>query len=504
MIAATIKENIYAELSRKELIEELYRQKTQIVLQANEIAGLKDQLTELKRLVFGSKHERFAPSQNSDQLFLGLEAQQQDGGERKTETIQYTRTKSQDKKQPQRLPLPSHLPRERIVIEPNEDVSALKSIGEEITEELEYVPGKLFVRQYVRPKYAKANGEGIITAELPLRPIEKGIAGPGLLAQTIIDKYCDHLPVYRQIERFKREGITLSSSTVGEWIAGTCALLSPLYDALKKEMLSSDYLQADETPIKVLDKDKKGTTHRGFHWVYHAPAKRLVLFDYREGRGRDGPRELLRDFKGYLQTDGYGVYDEFDGRNGITLVNCFAHARRKFDKALENDKDLASEALSMIQQIYALEREIREEKRDCMSVRKEKSAPALEALWNWMEATRHKVLPKSLIGEAIHYALYRKKQLSLFLADEKLYIDNNLIENAIRPVAIGRKNYLFAGSHEGARRAAMLYSLLGTCKMHGVNPFQWLRDILSRIPAHHASKLYQLLPHNWNASSAKD
>jgi transposase len=497
MIVAGIKEDVYAELSRKELIEELYRQKTQIVLQANEIAGLKDQLTELKRLIFGSKHERFSPSQRPDQLSLGLDAQQQAAGERKTETIQYTRTKTEDKKQPQRLPLPSHLPRERVVIEPKEDVSGLKSIGEEITEELEYVPGKLFVRQYVRPKYAKANGEGVITADLPLRPIEKGIAGPGLLAQTIIDKYCDHLPVYRQIERFKREGVTLASSTVGEWIAQTCTLLAPLYDTLKKEILSSDYLQADETPIKVLDKDKKGTTHRGFHWVYHAPVKRLVLFDYREGRGRDGPRDLLKDFQGYLQTDGYGVYDEFDKIDGIMLVNCFAHVRRKFDQALENDRVLAEQALTMIQHLYAVERDIREEKMDCLCARKEKSDPILDQLWNWMEENRHKVLPKSLIGEAIHYALYRKNQLSVFLTDEKLLIDNNLIENAIRPVAIGRKNYLFAGSHEGARRAAMLYSFLGTCKMHGVNPFEWLRDILTRIPAHHASKLFELLPHNW-------
>jgi transposase len=494
MIASTIENEAQAEVSKEDILAENLRLKDQL-------ASLEFQLNELKRLLFGSKHERFAPSQNPDQLSLGLEGAQATAADKKTETIIYTRTKPEEKKQPQRLPLAAHLPRERVVIEPKEDVSGLKSIGENITEELEYIPGKLFVRQYVRPKYAKANGEGIITAQLPLRPIEKGIAGPGLLAQTIIDKYCDHLPVYRQIERFKREGVTLSSSTVGDWIGGTCELLSPLYDTLKKEILASDYLQADETPIKVLDKDKKGTTHRGFHWVYHAAVKRLVLFDYREGRGRDGPRELLKNFKGYLQTDGYGVYDEFDNKEGVSLVNCFAHARRKFEKALENDKALAEEALSMIQHLYALERQIREEKTGCLSTRKEKSAPVLEQLWQWMEASRHKVLPKSLIGEAIHYALYRKKQLSLFLTDEKLLIDNNLIENAIRPVAIGRKNYLFAGSHQGARRAAMLYSLLGTCKMHGVNPFDWLRDVLCRIPAHHASKLSELLPHNWLAAS---
>ena len=343
---------IEKDISKDELIAENLRQKNQIALQESRIASLEVQLNELKRLLFGSKHERFVPSATADQLSLGLEPMQAVAAPQRTETIEYTRTKPHEKKQPQRLPLPAHLLRERVVIEPKEDVFGLRAIGEDITEELEYIPGKLFVRQYVRPKYAKPDGEGIITAELPIRPIEKGIAGPGLLAQTIIDKFCDHLPVYRQIERFKREGVMLSSSTVGDWIAGTCALLSPLYDALKKEVLASDYLQADETPIKVLDKDKKGTTHRGFHWVYHAPVKRLVLFDYREGRGRDGPRQLLKDFKGYLQTDGYGVYDEFDGKNGIILVNCFAHARRKFEKALENDKALAEQALSMIQHLF--------------------------------------------------------------------------------------------------------------------------------------------------------
>ena len=492
MIDSPIEKEVYAELSREELVAENLHQK-------EKIATLEFQLAELKRLVFGSKHERFAPVVPDEQLSLGLEGETKDFTEKKTELVQYTRTKPEEKKQPVRQALPAHLHRERIVIEPKEDVTDCKQIGEEITEELEYIPGKLFVKQYVRPKYAKANGEGIITADMPVRPIEKAIAGPGLLAQTIIDKFCDHLPIYRQLERFKREGVTLASSTVGEWVSGVCTLLSPLYDVLKKEILSSDYLQADETPIKVLDRSKKGKTHRGFHWVYHAPVKRLVLFDYREGRSREGPRDLLKNFSGYLQTDGYGVYDDFDQKNGITLVNCFAHARRKFDKAMENDRELATHALTLIQHLYAVERDIREQNLDCLSVRREKSAPLLEELWHWMEQNRHKVLPKSLIGEAIHYALARKKQLSLFLTDGKLHIDNNLVENSIRPVAIGRKNYLFAGSHEGARRAAMLYSLLGTCKMHKVNPFDWLCDILCRIPAHHANRLTELLPNNWIA-----
>jgi transposase len=494
VILAAEKKESYADFSKEDLIAALLSKEERI-------ASLEFQLSELKRLVFGSKHERFAPAQSPEQLSLGLGTEEKEPAPKKTLSIEYTRTAPENKKQPRRLALSSRLPREIIVIEPKEDVTGWVAIGKEITEELEYIPGKLFVKQYERPKYARPDGTGIVTGELPPRPIEKGIAGPGLLAQTVIDKYCDHLPLYRQLQRFKREGVTLASSTVADWISQTCTLLFPLYEALKKEILSCNYLQADETPIKVLDKDKKGTTHRGFHWVYHAPVKKLVLFDYREGRGRDGPNELLKNFSGYLQTDGYGVYDQFDGKNGVTLVNCFAHARRKFEKALENDKALAEEALTLIQQLYALEREIKERGIECGIVRTQASALILAELWNWMQANRHKVLPKSLIGEAIHYALSRKKQLSLFLSDEKLLIDNNLIENAIRPVAVGRKNYLFAGSHEGAKRAAMLYSFMGTCKMHQVNPFEWLRDVLSRIPAHHANKLTQLLPHYWKLSN---
>lgn len=460
------------------------------------------QLAELKRMIFGSKHERFAPEASPDQLALGFEPEAQPVAPPAVQSIQYTRQKPQDKKPPHRLPLPAHLPRERVVIEPEGDISQLKAIGEEITEELDLVPGKLFVRQYVRIKYAKPEGNGVLVAELPERPIEKGIAGPGLLAQIVIDKYVDHLPVYRQLERFKREGVNLPSSTVGDWITATCNLLSPLYDTLKMQVLESDYLQADETPIKVLDKDKKGTTHRGYHWVYHAPEKRLVLFDYREGRGREGPEELLKEFTGYLQTDGYGVYDKFDQKNGITLLNCMAHARRYFEKALENDRERASYALSLIQKLYAVERTIKEEALSAEQIiekRRTVSKPVLDELWQWMDDQKFAVLPKSLIGEAINYALPRRKQLSLYTTSSKLQIDNNLIENSIRPVAIGRKNYLFAGSHEGARRAAMLYSFFGTCKMHKVNPFDWLSETLRRIPSHKANRLSELLPQNWSA-----
>ena len=461
---------------------------------------LQHELDQLKRLVFGSRHERFVPTTPQEQLGLGLDVQTTAAPAPSIQKIEYTRkTKeaSAENLHTGRMKLPANLPREKVVIEPVEDVSGWRKIGEEITEELDRIPGKLFVRQIVRPKYAKPNGEGVVIADLPTRPIEKGIAGPGLLAQIIIDKYTDHLPVHRQIQRFEREGIKLSASTLTDWIGATCTLLDPLYEVLRKQVLSSDYLQADETPIKVLDKDKKGTTHRGYHWVYHAPQERLVLFDYREGRGREGPGECLKDFKGHLQTDGYIVYEDFDEKPGITLLHCMAHARRKFDEAKDNDLIRASHVLTEMQKLYALERQGKENELsadELYGLRQREAGPILDGLKEWMLENYKDVLPQSAIGQGIFYSLQRWDKLSIYTTDGRLRIDNNLVENAIRPVAIGRKNYLFAGSHNGARRAAMLYSFLGTCKMNHVNPFDWLKDVLIKIPDHPVNKLELLLP----------
>lgn len=464
--------------------------------------NLRHELDQLKRLIFGSRHERFVPSTPQEQLALGLEttrSSSQTTSPATVQTIEYTRTKKTvtEKVNTGRMKLPADLPREEVVLEPDQDVSGLTVIGKEITEELERVPGKLFVRQYIRPKYALPNGEGVVIADLPARPIDKGIPGPGLLAQIVIDKYTDHLPVHRQLQRFEREGIKLASSTLTDWISGTCTLLDPLYEELKRQVLSADYLQADETPIKVLDKDKKGTTHRGYHWVYHAPVERMVLFDYREGRGREGPQECLKHFKGHLQTDGYSVYEDFDRKSEVTLLHCMAHARRKFDESKDNDLVRASYALTEIQKLYALERHAKIESLSLEqrhSLRQEKAIPILKDLKTWMLENYKAVLPKSTIGQALHYSLERWDKLMLYTADGKLEIDNNLVENAIRPVAIGRKNYLFAGSHNGARRAAMLYSFLGTCKINDVNPFEWLRDVLSKIPTAPVNNLSVLLP----------
>jgi hypothetical protein len=263
-------------------------------------------------------------------------------------------------------------------------------------------------------------------------------------------------------------------------------------------------LHADETIIKVLDSDKKGATHQGYYWVYQCHDKKLVLFDYRTGRGREGPQSILANYKGYLQTDGYQVYDEFADQGGITLLNCMAHARRKFHDALSNDKDRASHVLSEMQKLYAIERHLSETKIvgvDKIEYRKQNAIPILKELGLWMQKTYPQVLPSTAIGKAIAYSLSRWDKLSLYATTDILGIDNNPVENSIRPVTVGRKNYLFAGSHPAAQRAAMFYSLLATCKNYQVNPYHWLHDILNRIADHPINRIKELLPQNWKSNS---
>lgn len=459
---------------------------------------LKAEIDQIRRLIYGSRSERFAPQVNPEQTTLILDVATAEIKPAESQTITYQREKKSTTVSVHtgRNPLPAHLPRVEIILEPTGDVSGMKQIGKEITEQLEFDPGKFFVKQFIRPKYAKPDGEGILMAELPSRPIEKGIPGPGLLASITIEKYADHLPLYRQIERFKRSGITIAPSTMSDWISAASQLISPLYEVLKKKVLSSDYLQADETPIKVLDRDKKGKIHRGYYWVYRDPVSGLVLFDYRQGRGREGPTEMLKDFEGHLQTDGYGVYDSFD--NGkIKLLNCMAHARRYFEQALDNDRPRAEYALKEIQQLYVVERQARENKLDHSQryeLRQHQSIDVLEGLHDWLKNSIIQVLPKSSIGQAMAYALPRWEKLMLYTTDGKLEIDNNPVENSIRPIAIGRKNYLFAGSHAAAQRSAMIYSLLGTCKLKNIEPYTWLKNIFEVIPDHKANRLEELLP----------
>lgn len=458
-------------------------------------------------MIFASRHERYVSADaNPAQLSLDIAAEPAASTEiAHAKKISYTNsgtiTPTVPLTHPGRMKLPEHLRREEIVIEPSGDVSAGTCIGQEITEVLEYEPGELFVKKYIRNKYALPHNKGVAIGDLPARPLEKAMAGEGLLAQIIIDKYVDHLPLHRQMQRFDRSGVKLAYSTITDWVSNTCALITPLYEALKSEVLTAGYLHADETPIKVMSKEKKGETHRGYYWVYQDSNAKQVFFDYQEGRGREGPIEVLKDFKGYLQTDGFTVYDRFDKQDGVTLLHCMAHARRKFNDALDNDEARANYALQEIQKLYAIERSCKEQaftETQVYEIRQQQSLPILIALGIWMKEQYAQVLHRGVIGDALAYSIKRWDRLMLYTSNGKLNIDNNPVENSIRPVALGRKNYLFAGSHEAAKRSGMLYSLLGTCKMHSIEPTGWLKDVLKRIPSHPINKIKDLLPQNWN------
>lgn len=465
---------------------------------------LQFQVDQMRRLLFGAKRERFIATKDENQMQLPFDVPEEKAPEKQQEVITYTREKTKRVNHPGRLPLPGHLPVEEIIIKPKEDTTGMKCIGKEVTDQLELIPAKLFIKRYIRPKYIKSEDKESLThkgiiADLPVFPIEKGIAGPGLLAQVMIDKFVDHLPIYRQIERFKREGIKIASSTINGWQEAVCNLLEPLYENLKNRVLSQGYLQVDETPIQVLDKTKKGKTHRGYHWVYYSPFEKTVLFDYRNGRSREGPTELLKDFSGYLQTDGYKVYDSFGQRKNITLLNCMAHARRGFEKALDYDRPRAEYAMGMFQKLYGIERKAKQDNLtpgQRHALRLDQSLPILNELGKWIVETYKTVLPKSAMGKATAYCIPRWDNLLNYLKDGSLEIDNNMAENAIRPIALGRKNYLFAGSQRGAERAAMFYSFFGTCKKNNTNPFEWLKKVLEVIPEHKVNKLEELLPQN--------
>lgn len=498
----------------------LYEQQLPIIAGLEfKVSALTHQLEQLRKMIFGSKSERFIPSTAgvTQGVLFDMEQQGETCSVIDTKEVSYLKTKvtkTPPAAHPGRMKLPEHLRREIITIEPKEDVTACKKIGEEITEELEYLPGELYVNQYVRPKYIcpvkeedaaketreddEDNTNKIVIAEMPVRPLHKCIAGPGLLTQVVIDKYADHLPLNRQLGRFSRSGVNLPISTITGWVSGICELIKPVWEALLLLVLNAGYIHVDETTIKVLDKSKKGKTHLGYFWVYTDSIHGLAYFDYQPGRGREGPTEILKNFKGYIQTDGYEVYEQFDKRADITQLCCLAHARRKFHEALDNDKARSEYALTQMKILYDIERECKgftDEARK--EIRQQKAVPVLNGLGQWMQDEYVKVLPKSAIGLALAYSLRRWDKLKIYTTDGKLCIDNNPVERSIRPITLGRKNYLFCGSHEAAKRAGMLYSLLGTCKMHDVNPYEWLKDVITKLPTHPKNKINELLPHIW-------
>ena len=476
-----------------------------IAAKEEQISTLNFELDKFRKYLFGSKSEKL-PLKNIDvhqvSLFdLGTTEEQQEAFSEQVEAKKVKKPAKKRAKGTGRMALPEHLRRQTIIIEPEEDVSDCVVIGEDITEVLDLIPAEFYVKRYVRRKYARPNGEGIVMGLLPDRVVDKGIPSEGVVAQMMMDKYVFALPLNRQIDKFRRLGVNLPASTASDWLIKGWRHLAPLWELLKVLVINQKYIQADESPLKVLDRNHKNGIHKGYMWVYNAPVDNLVLFDYRKGRDSSGPRAMLKEYVGILQTDGYSVYEKLFGTHPhIILIYCMAHARRKFVDALKDDKEKAGYVLKRMQFLYVLEQEMREEQlswEERTAKRQEKAVPVLQELKAWMKAQLVEVRPTSPLGKAIAYTLPRWEGLSAYVKHGQVEIDNNLAENAIRPLAIGRKNFLFAGSHQAAEMTAAMYSFMASCKKNGIDEFEWLKDVFSRIQSHKRKDLYQLLPNNW-------
>jgi transposase len=474
-----------------------------------EIENLKLLILKLKRMQFGPRSEKL----NADiaQLELRLEDLEVNLAAADPVPAQPVSIalKVETAKKPARRALPAELPRETEVIAPSQEAcpdcgGKMRLLGEDVAETLEYVPGRFKVIRTVRPKLSCACCSRVIQEPAPSRPIDRGLAGPGLLAHVLVSKYSDHLPLYRQSEIYEREGIELDRSTLADWVGGASRTLRPLVDALKNHVLGAEKLHGDDVPVPVLEPGS-GKTRTGRLWTYvrddrpaaddAAPA---VWFAYSPDRKGEHPERHLKNYKGILQADGYAGFNRLYETGRIAEAACWAHVRRKFfDLHQAHRSPVAKEALERIAQLYGIEKEIRGlspgERR---AMRQARSRPLLESMHAWLKVTMAKLSRKSDVAKAIHYALERWSALTLFTEDGRIEIDNNAAERALRAVALGRKNYLFAGSDAGGERAAAIYSLLGSAKLNGVDPEAYLTAVLRRIADHPINRIQELLP--WN------
>lgn len=487
--------------------------KVQNLQQTIEILNQKLQL--MRHQQFGRKSEKIDGQQELN--FPEVDRAFDESPELKVSDAQETQTseKKESRAKPGRRPLPEHLPRQRLVHDLNDAEKvcpcgqALTKIGEETSEQLDYIPAQVKVIQHVRNKYACKCCENMVkTAPPPALPIPKSIASPGLLTQVIVSKYDDHLPLYRQAEMWQRLGIDLSRANLSNWMIQVGELLSPLVCLLKQEIVRDAYVRADETPTQVLKQAQPNTSDRAYMWVYMAGRKvnPSIVYEYQPSRKGEHAKAFLTGFQGYLQTDGYKGYTCVTEQPGITAVGCWAHARRKFHEvALLAPKTpgKASEALLTIKKLYQLEQHARDQELPpgkIKELRQEKAKPILDQFKSWLDQLKAKVLPKGPLGKAIAYALNHWPQLTAYLDDGRIDIDNNACERAIRPFAVGRKNWLFMGNDKGAEAGACLYSLIETAKANGLDSYQYLRHVLTTLPTLTPEQYSSLLP--WNCKDA--
>ena len=504
---------------RKEYESKLKERDLIIKKQNTTIDKLNQEMAWLRRKVWGQSSERHAnddPAQLSfkfDDLKLSPEEEAAcKKAEAEAEAFRRQRkeasAKREVKRRPVRRPLPEHLRREVVEIFPvgynEEEWELLPGSFDEVTEVLSRRPAEYYVIRYVRHKAVRKDqiDRPLEIAPVPLLPIAKSYASSSLLADLMVGKYVDHMPFYRQIEKMKRDGISLPPPTVNDWFLEVADLLRPLYYRIKELVLGSDYIQADETVEPIMDNEKHRTV-KGYLWQVRAVLLDLLFFHYDHGsRGKDVALGLFAHFSGAMQTDGYAVYDIYDKKDGVLSLVCWAHARRYFERALSNDKARAELALEKIKLLYDVEREADDKNmsyEERRQLRMEVSVPILMAFEAWLQEEAPKVMPKSPIGKAIHFALERYDRLCRYVIDGRYRIDSNLVENSQRPVALGRKNYLFCGNDDAAEDAAVMYTMMGCCKAAGVNVYDWLVYFLDHVHEYDYDlrrDLAELLPGN--------
>ena len=475
----------------------------EILYRQAKIDQLTHEMAVLKRWKFGRSREQLDAGQVSlldetiDADIAAIEQELED-------LTPVPKTDNDPISKPKRAALPAELPRVAVHHEPDSTTCGcgcqLKRIGEDVSEKLDYTPGVMTVERHIRGKWACTNCQTLIQAPVPAQIIDKGIPTSGLLAQVLVAKYSDHLPLYRQEAIFGRSGYAIPRSTLAQWV-GVCGVqLQPLVDALKATTLQHAVLHADETPVAMLKPGNK-KTHRAYLWAYAAGAfedLKAVVYDFCETRAGEHCRTFLGEWKGSLVCDDFGGY-KAGFANGITEAGCMAHARRKyFDLHVSNKSQIAEQALKYISQLYDFEREIKhlhaDERRQ---MRQTQSKPLVDVFHQWMLLQRQKITDGSATAKALDYSLKRWEALTRFLDDGQLPIDNNWIENQIRPIAIGRNNWLFAGSLRAGQRAAAVMSLIQSAKLNGHDPYAYLKDVLARLPTQKQSQIEELLPHRW-------
>ena len=494
-------------LDREALEALVVAQQEKLLTRNSEIEHLKLIIAKLRRMMFGTKSEKIA--REVEQLELKLEELETGEAARPPAAAP---TNSTARRKRKRRPLPEHLPRETHTHMPAEEACSacggqLCKLGEDVSEMLEYIPASFKVIRHVRPKMCCTRCDAIVQAPAPSRPIDRGLAGPGLLAHVLVSKYADHLPLYRQSEIYAREGVDLDRSTLADWVGAASYLLSPLVDQLRKHVLAASKLHADDTPVPVLAPGT-GKTKTARLWTYvrdDRPAGSdvppAVWFTYSEDRKGEHPKRHLSLFSGVLQADAYAGFHHLYGGGRIVEAACWAHVRRKFyDIHVAHGSATATEAIQRIGKLYDIEREIRGQVANLRcEIRQTRARPLIDDLHLWFHKTLAGLSRKSDTAAAIRYALSRWRALGRYLDDGSIEIDNSAAERALRVVALGRKNYLFAGSDAGGERAAAIYSLLGSAKLNDLDPELYLRHVLERIADHPVNRIHELLP--WKLAS---